>query len=108
MPRVQSGACAVDPLGSRSWAFVVDSMDLCPMFDSDTMEYMMFGNTPKDCVWPYVQGYIEFKERTHVPFHVQPGAQWTVLDDDTLSFMLYIHDYFADVTELGTSPFHQS
>ena len=108
MPRTQEGVYAVQPYSSRSWAFIADSDDSSPVFDPATMEYLMFGSNPKGCAYPYLQGYIEFKESRNVPFDVQAECQWTALDDDTLSFMLYIHDYFADVFEFGTSPFHHS
>ena len=106
MPAPQFGA-SVRPtiVYSRNWSFVGDENDVIPLFDSETMDYMIYGQSPKDCLSTTVQGYIMFRQPTIKPNSLQLDYYWSsFLGGDTFGVDVYLIDSYHIIKEFGTSP----
>ena len=107
MPALQFGSFVRPSIVySLNWSFVGDENDLTPVFDPATMDYMIYGQSPKDGLSTTVQGYIMFKQPTIKPNSLQLDYYWSsFLGGDTFGVDVYLFDSYHNIREFGNSPF---
>ena len=106
MASIQATVCMCDtPCETSSWAYSTRSHDSCPIFDSETMNYMILGTGPREDNLPWIQGFISFKD-IFIP--VVSHCTWIPICGSTCPFELSIFNDYDDVIVLGTVPFRPS